>query len=74
MLPEMLLLSLMLCNSEELARLTQHGTGEYAKGRTGQALLTYNRASKEKTLWRGPAYETRNPEKVQDSCARKFPA
>jgi hypothetical protein len=46
----MLLLFLMLSNAEELAGLSAAGADRYAKGRTGHVLLTYNRASKEKTL------------------------
>src|SRR5271154_3545031 len=74
MLAGMLLLFLMLGNAEELARLARRETAGYAKGRARHGLLTYNRATKEKTLWRGPAYEIWNPEKVQDTGARKFSA
>jgi len=50
MLAVMLLLSLMLFNREELARVARRETERYAKGRPGQELLTYNRASREDSL------------------------
>jgi hypothetical protein len=64
--------SVRRCNGEEFAKMARRQADRYAKGRAGHELLTYNRATKEMVLWREPAYEIRNPEKVQDSCARKF--
>jgi len=48
--------------------------GGRSGGARGAGLVTYNQAAREKTLWREPVYETRNPENVQDPRAGKLTA